>query len=162
MKGLLSEKKILTQEALRAFVLQARLKNKKVVFTNGCFDVLHYGHVDYLERARFLGDCLVIGLNSDDSVRSLKGETRPVNDVYARARVLAALWFVDALTVFDAPTPYELIQSLTPDVLVKGGDYTPENVVGAELVTQAGGRVEILPFVEGYSSSALLQKINDV
>jgi D-beta-D-heptose 7-phosphate kinase/D-beta-D-heptose 1-phosphate adenosyltransferase len=129
-----------------------------VVFTNGCFDILHRGHVEYLARARALGDRLVVGLNSDRSVRALKGEGRPVNPVEDRAVVLAALASVDAVTIFDDDTPRDLIAALLPDVLVKGGDYREEDVVGRAEVLAAGGRVEIAPLLPGRSTTNLLSR----
>jgi D-beta-D-heptose 7-phosphate kinase/D-beta-D-heptose 1-phosphate adenosyltransferase len=135
-----------------------RPRDQMVVFTNGCFDVLHRGHVEYLHAARALGDVLVVGLNSDDSVRRLKGPSRPVNSVEDRSWVLGALAAVDAVTVFEQDTPAELIEGLLPDVLVKGGDYRADQVVGAAAVQAAGGRVVIAPLVPGRSTSAILRR----
>ena len=132
-----------------------------VVFTNGCFDILHAGHVSYLKQAAALGDVLIIGLNSDDSVRRLKGLDRPVNNVIDRAAVLGALECVDYITVFDEDTPYNLINMIKPDILVKGGDYKPEDVVGKDIVEAYGGRVEILPFVDGKSTTSIIRKIRE-
>lgn len=132
---------------------------QKIVFTNGCFDVLHYGHVHYLLQAKALGDILVIGLNSDDSVRRLKGPRRPINGENERALVLAALVCVDYVTLFEEDTPEELIKVVRPDVLVKGGDYTLDNIVGADFVTQNGGTVTTIPFVEGFSSTRIIEKL---
>jgi len=131
------------------------------VFTNGCFDLLHPGHIDYLERARALGDALVIGLNDDASVRSLKGPLRPINPLPDRIRMLAALGCVDLIVPFAEETPAKLIAALLPDVLVKGGDYSPDNIVGAREVRAHGGEVIVMPFIGGYSSSALIQRIVD-
>ena len=128
----------------------------KLVFTNGCFDILHRGHVEYLAKAADMGDVLVVGLNTDASVKRLKGEGRPVNDQEARALVLASLSFVDAVVLFDEDTPYELIKAIRPDVLVKGADYKPEEIVGYDIVTSYGGKVETVPLVEGYSTTSLL------
>lgn len=130
-----------------------------VVFTNGCFDILHPGHVDYLQRARALGACLVVGLNSDASVRRLKGPTRPVNDESSRALVLSALACVDFVVVFEEDTPYELIRDVAPDVLVKGGDWSVERIVGRDLVEGAGGRVLSIPLLAGYSTTAVIERI---
>ncbi len=130
----------------------------KVVFTNGCFDIIHLGHVDYLEKARSKGDKLVLGLNTDASVSKLKGPQRPINNEYARARVLAAMQFIDLIILFGEETPKELIAALTPDVLVKGSDYTIENIVGADHVLAHGGKVETIDFVEGYSTSGIIEK----
>jgi D-beta-D-heptose 7-phosphate kinase/D-beta-D-heptose 1-phosphate adenosyltransferase len=130
-----------------------------VVFTNGCFDLLHPGHVQYLHEARLLGDALVVGVNSDASVRRLKGSARPLVGERERAFVLAGLASVDAVTLFDEDTPRELIAALLPDVLVKGGDYRVEDVVGRHEVEGAGGRVQILPFLGGYSTTSLVERI---
>jgi len=138
---------------------QWRNENRRIVFTNGCFDLLHPGHIDYLQRARALGDALVIGLNDDASVRGLKGENRPVNCTEDRAYMLAALRCVDMVVPFCESTPLNLIKALKPDVLVKGGDYREENIVGAREVRDNGGEVVVMPFIEGFSSSALIQRI---
>ena len=132
---------------------------ERIVFTNGCFDLIHPGHLTYLEEARALGDRLVIGLNSDASVQRLKGPDRPVMDEQARARLLAALQFVDAVVMFEEDTPLELIRAVQPDVLVKGGDYRLEDIVGYDVVKGKGGQVLTIPFVEGYSSSAIIERI---
>jgi D-glycero-beta-D-manno-heptose 1-phosphate adenylyltransferase len=131
----------------------------KVVFTNGCFDLLHYGHIHYLAQAREQGDKLVIGLNSDASVRRLKGAGRPINSALTREFLLAALECVDLVVVFEQDTPLELIQLLSPDVLLKGGDYKPEDIVGASHVLARGGEVNALPYIEGHSTTAIEQKI---
>lgn len=137
-----------------------QLHHQKIVFTNGCFDVLHYGHVHYLAQARQMGDLLVVGLNSDASVRRLKGEGRPVNSEQARAYVLAALEMVDYVCLFEEDTPYELIAAVQPDVLVKGGDYSVDNISGSNIVLKRNGKVCVLPFVEGFSSTSIIEKIN--
>ncbi|MBO4489529.1 MAG: D-glycero-beta-D-manno-heptose 1-phosphate adenylyltransferase [Bacteroidales bacterium] len=134
------------------------LHQRKIVFTNGCFDVLHYGHVHYLAQAKELGDILVVGLNSDASVRRLKGEGRPVNPEHARAYVLAALEMVDYVCLFEEDTPYNLIAAVQPDVLVKGGDYVIDNIVGGDIVKKRNGEVVVLPFVEGFSSTMIIEK----
>ncbi|MBP1672495.1 MAG: rfaE bifunctional protein [Bacteroidetes bacterium] len=134
---------------------------QKVVFTNGCFDVLHVGHVQYLAQAKSLGDLLIIGINSDHSVKRLKGEDRPINPENARALVLAALQFVDYVVLFEEDTPYNLIAQIVPDFLVKGGDYQIKDIVGADVVQNHGGQVITIPFVEGYSSSNIIKKMND-
>lgn len=131
----------------------------KVVFTNGCFDILHYGHVDYLEKARNMGGKLVVGLNSDSSVSRFKGADRPIQDQNSRARILASLQFVDLVVLFDEDTPKELISELIPNVLVKGSDYLAENIVGAEVVKNSGGEVKTIEFVPGYSTSRIIEKI---
>lgn len=138
-----------------------RAKDRKVVFTNGCFDILHVGHKRYLEEARTLGDLLVVGVNSDDSVRRLKGPQRPVNTERDRVEMLTALDCVDYVIVFEDDTPYELIKRIKPQVLVKGGDYKPEDVVGKDIVESNGGEVVIIPLVEGKSTTAVIEKIKD-
>ena len=139
-----------------------RPRDRRVVFTNGCFDVLHPGHVEHLAQAKALGDVLVVGLNSDASVRRLKGAGRPLVAEADRAAVLAALRSVDAVTLFDEDTPLELISTLLPDVLVKGGDYDLDGIVGREAVEEAGGEVRVLPFVEGYSTTGILGRSKDM
>ena len=136
-------------------------RERRLVFTNGCFELLHRGHVEYLAQARALGDVLVVGLNSDASVRRLKGEGRPLAAEADRAAVVAALRCVDAVTVFDEDTPLELISTLLPDVLVKGGDYHLDDIVGREVVEEAGGEVRVLPFVVGYSTTKILDRLKD-
>ena len=136
-----------------------KLHQQKIVFTNGCFDVLHFGHVHYLMEANALGDILVVGLNSDDSVRRLKGPSRPINGEKERAFVLAALSCVDYVVVFEEDTPKELIETVRPDVLVKGGDYALDQIVGADYVTRNGGTVTTLPFVEGFSSTRIIEQL---
>ena len=136
-----------------------RLLDKKLVFTNGCFDLLHLGHIDYLSKAADLGDKLIIGMNSDASTSSLKGPGRPITDETSRSTLLAALSFVDAVILFDEPTPLELIKWVQPDVLVKGADYTIDQIVGADLVLNAGGEVKTIEFLQGYSTSLIEKKI---
>jgi rfaE bifunctional protein nucleotidyltransferase chain/domain len=139
-----------------------RPRERRVVFTNGCFDLLHPGHVTYLAEARALGDALVVGVNTDVSVRRLaKAEDRPLVGENARALVVAGLESVDAVCLFDEDTPAALIEALVPDVLVKGGDYALDQVVGREVVEAAGGRVELIPFVEGYSTTHLVRRIRE-
>ncbi|MCX7606187.1 MAG: D-glycero-beta-D-manno-heptose 1-phosphate adenylyltransferase [Bacteroidia bacterium] len=153
-----TRQKILSWEELDRWVAYWRFLEQRIVFTNGCFDLLHLGHVSYLEEASRLGDILFVGLNSDASVRRLKGVGRPIQTQEARARLLAALEFVDAVLVFDEDTPERLIQRITPDVLVKGGDYTRDRVVGREWVETHGGEVVILPLLEGYSTTDLIRR----
>ncbi|HBX52149.1 MAG: D-beta-D-heptose 1-phosphate adenosyltransferase [Bacteroidetes bacterium RIFOXYA12_FULL_35_11] len=154
------QKKIFTKENLNPLLAFWKFKCKKIVFTNGCFDILHRGHIEYLAKASDLGQVLIIGLNSDASVKRLKGENRPIQDEYSRALQLASLLFVDAVVIFEEDTPYKLIQQVEPDILVKGGDYRPESIVGYDLVTAKGGKVETINFVDGYSTSSILKKIN--
>lgn len=143
-------------------ILLQDLKNlgHKIVFTNGCFDILHLGHITYLEQAKAKGDILVVGLNSDASVKRLKGLKRPIKDEESRASILAALSSVDMVIVFEEDTPFDLISTVVPDVLVKGGDYKKEDIVGSDFVESNGGKVEIIPFLEGHSSTDLINKLN--
>lgn len=136
-------------------------KSQKVVFTNGCFDILHLGHVDYLEKAANLGNKLVVGLNTDASVSRIKGPTRPITDQISRSRVMASLGFVDLVVFFDDETPLKLINLLKPDVLVKGNDYAIENIVGAKEVLAQGGEVKTVDLVAGYSTSLIALKIKN-
>jgi rfaE bifunctional protein nucleotidyltransferase chain/domain len=151
--------KIYSTEKAVIKTAQWKKAGERVVFTNGCFDLIHFGHLQYLEKARSLGDRLVIGLNSDDSVSRLKGKHRPIKDQKTRAALMASLFFVDMVVLFEEDTPFELIQQLLPDILVKGGDYTIENIVGADIVLNNGGEVKTLAFVPGYSTSAYEEKI---
>jgi D-beta-D-heptose 7-phosphate kinase/D-beta-D-heptose 1-phosphate adenosyltransferase len=151
--------KIKTREELSKIIGEMKMKGKKIIFTNGCFDLLHIGHVRYLEEARSLGDLLVVGVNSDGSVRGLKGPSRPILPQEERAEILSGLGCIDYVTIFDEPTPLNLISLLHPDVLVKGGDWTKEATVGWETVERTGGEVVILPFVEGSSTSHLIETI---
>jgi len=151
--------KILGLVELQKVVSRARGQGKKVVFTNGCFDILHVGHIQLLQRCRKLGDLLVVGLNDDASVRRLKGENRPLIGQADRAHVMAALDAVDYVTLFSEPTPMALIEALRPDVLVKGGDYALDEVVGRDFVESYGGHVEIVPLVEGFSTSDIVRRI---
>jgi D-glycero-beta-D-manno-heptose 1-phosphate adenylyltransferase len=155
----LLQSKITSKSELESQLKSWRSHDQKIVFTNGCFDLLHLGHVDYLAKARDLGDRLIIGLNTDASVQELKGPSRPVKDELSRAHILAAMQFVDAVIFFEEETPIDLISWLNPDVLVKGGDYTIEGIVGYEIVLANGGEVQTIAFVEGYSSSKLIDKI---
>lgn len=151
--------KIWTNEAIGERLADWKTNGDKIVFTNGCFDILHSGHLDYLERAGKLGNRLIIGLNSDASVSRLKGPERPINALGDRARMLASLMFVDAVIPFEEDTPYSLISQVMPDVLVKGGDYLAESIVGADIVTANGGHVEVLPFIAGFSTTSIIDKI---
>ena len=151
--------KIRSRKAAAAKVAEWKAKGEKIVFTNGCFDIIHLGHVDYLERARDMGSRLVVGLNTDNSVGRFKGPGRPVQNEDSRARVLASFQFVDLVVPFDEDTPLELISALLPNILVKGSDYLAENIVGADVVKKAGGEVKTVDFVPGYSTSRLVEKI---
>lgn len=151
--------KILEGEGLEKWLDECRKNGKKIVFTNGCFDILHRGHVEYLSKAAAFGDVMVVGLNTDASVKRLKGPSRPVNDEYARAFVLAGLEFVSAVVLFDEDTPYNLIKKVQPDFLVKGSDYKPENIVGYDIVTAKGGKVVTVDLVEGFSTTKTIEKM---
>lgn len=151
--------KILNQSTLPATLTRWRLFDQKIVFTNGCFDLLHYGHLHYLAAAKALGTKLIIGINSANSVKKLKGAHRPINDDLTRYHLLAALSFVDGVIEFEEDTPYQLIKIIQPDILVKGGDWQPEQIVGADLVLANGGVVKSLPFIAGYSTTNIEAKI---
>lgn len=153
-----TSQKILSQDALAEQVKNWQAQGKKVVFTNGCFDIVHLGHIDYLEKARALGEKLVVGINTDASVKRLKGESRPILNEYARCRMIAALAFVDAVCLFDEDTPKSLIEKIFPDILTKGSDYTLENIVGADFVMAYGGEVKTIDLVEGFSTTKILDK----
>jgi rfaE bifunctional protein nucleotidyltransferase chain/domain len=154
-----TKNKIFDRAVLGNRLAMWRFLNNKIVFTNGCFDILHRGHIEYLSQARDKGSVLIIGLNSDTSVRRIKGEGRPVQDEMSRALVLASLRFVDAVVLFDEDMPYELINLVQPDVLVKGADYAEDAIVGADIVKANGGEVVTIPLVEGYSTSEILKKV---
>jgi rfaE bifunctional protein nucleotidyltransferase chain/domain len=151
--------KIVGRQRLTELLADWSRNHKKIVFTNGCFDLLHLGHVDYLSKAADLGDILVIGLNSDQSVRRIKGNSRPITDEKSRSVLLAAMEFVSAVVIFDEDTPYELIRMVNPDILVKGSDYKPEDVVGHDIVEAKGGKVITIDFLDGYSTSSIEKKI---
>lgn len=150
---------LISKDTLGKIVLEAKLQGKRIVFTNGCFDIIHSGHIYYLTEAKKYGDLLIIGLNTDDSVSRLKGPSRPINRQHDRATVLAALKPVDYVCFFDEDTPMELIKFLNPDVLVKGADYKEEEVVGADFVKSQGGEVVLIPFVEGKSTTNIINKM---
>ncbi|MBN1793756.1 MAG: D-glycero-beta-D-manno-heptose 1-phosphate adenylyltransferase [Candidatus Omnitrophica bacterium] len=154
------QKKIKTIDQIKQLAETFRSQKKRIVFTNGCFDLLHLGHVRYLTEAKDKGDVLIVGVNSDQSVKRLKGQNRPITPQDARCEVLAALTCIDYLTIFDDDTPLELIEMIHPDVLVKGGDWLPENIVGSEHVSSYGGRVITIPYLQGFSSSEIIKKIN--
>jgi len=156
--NLLSGEMLSLHEAILRFGREKR-NGRRVVFTNGCFDLLHPGHIETLEKARGLGDVLIVGVNSDRGVREMKGAGRPIVPECERAEVLAALDCVDAVVIFDEPTPRELVAALLPDVLVKGGDWAGDQIIGREEVEAAGGRVVSIPIVAGYSTSAMVEKV---
>ena len=154
--------KILDLQELTQQVNKWKSELQKVVFTNGCFDIMHLGHIDYLEKARNLGNKLVVGLNTDKSVQGLKGTERPIVPEYARARMLASLQFVDAVILFDDETPYNLIKTILPDILVKGNDYTLETIIGADVVMENNGKVEFITLVDGFSTTKIINKIKSL
>lgn len=156
-----SEKIVSTEEA-KKIVEKWKSEGKKIVFTNGCFDIVHLGHVDYLEKARNLGDKMVLGLNTDASVSRNKGPERPIVNEVSRSRVMASLSFVDLVVFFDEETPLGLIKSLLPDILVKGNDYLAENIVGSDVVWANGGKVETIELVKGYSTTNIVNKIKSL
>lgn len=155
------ENKILDEERLSLWLDDCRKNNKSIVFSNGCFDIIHRGHIEYLAKASDLGDKFIIGLNTDASIKRLKGPSRPINNQDARAVVLAALQFVDAVVLFDEDTPYNLIKAVQPDILVKGNDYKPEDIVGYDIVTAKGGVVTTIELVEGYSTTNTIAKMKN-
>lgn len=152
--------KIYTVGSIKGHLSVWRFKNQKVVFTNGCFDILHLGHIDYLSKAADLGDKLIVGINSDDSVKRLgKSPSRPIQQECARAMLIAALHFIDAVIIFGEDTPYDLIKIIQPDILVKGSDWKKENIVGADIVTAKEGLVTTIEYIPGYSTTAIEEKI---
>lgn len=152
------QSKILTKEQLKPILNVLKFQGKKIVFSNGCFDILHRGHIEYLAKAASLGNKMVIGLNTDASVRRIKGENRPVQDEISRAQVMAALHFVDFVVLFDEDTPFELINFLKPDILVKGSDYKEDEIVGADIVKKNGGKVHTIDLVAGYSTTSIIER----
>jgi rfaE bifunctional protein nucleotidyltransferase chain/domain len=153
------QNKILSSESLDETLTSWRRNKQKIVFTNGCFDILHRGHVEYLAKAASFGDVMLMGLNSDSSVRSIKGPERPVQDERTRSLVLASLEFVAGVVIFEGNTPYELIKKVQPDFLVKGADYKTENIVGYDIVMAKGGAVKTIELVEGYSTTGIINKL---
>ncbi|MCC6252496.1 MAG: D-glycero-beta-D-manno-heptose 1-phosphate adenylyltransferase [Bacteroidia bacterium] len=151
--------KIVDSTALSRIIENYRLKNQSIVFTNGCFDLLHQGHVTYLAQAASYGNRLIVGINSDSSVKKLKGSHRPIQDQDSRCLIMASMHVVSAVIIFDEDTPLELIKLIKPDYLVKGGDWTPDKIVGAKEVSEYGGQIISIPFVEGFSTTAIESKI---
>lgn len=156
---MLKNEKIISREQARQMTRRLQAEGRKVVFTNGCFDILHVGHIELLEAARRLGDVLIVGINSDASVRRLKGPHRPVTGETDRARILAALAVVDFVVVFGEDTPQELIGEIIPDILVKGGDYNLDTIIGRDIVESHGGQIVVFPLVQGKSTSDLINKL---
>ncbi|GAP45232.1 cytidyltransferase-like domain [Lentimicrobium saccharophilum] len=155
------QQKILRQPDLDRMLAYWRFRDQKIVFTNGCFDIIHLGHIDYLAKAAALGNKLIIGLNTDASTRRLKGPHRPINDENARAMIMASFSFVDAVVLFDEDTPYDLIRTIQPDILVKGADYRAEDIVGYDIVKSKGGSVVTLEYLPGYSTSLIEKRIRE-
>jgi rfaE bifunctional protein nucleotidyltransferase chain/domain len=153
------QNKIIDKDALSKLVANYQLKNQKIVFTNGCFDLLHQGHVTYLAQAASLGNRLIVGINSDNSVQKLKGIHRPIQDEKSRTLIMASMHVISAVIVFDEDTPLELIKIIKPDFLVKGGDWEPAKIVGSDIVQSYGGQVISIPFIDGYSTTAIETKI---
>lgn len=156
----LIKSKIQTKDEINPLLSYWQFKDKKVVFTNGCFDILHRGHVEYLAKAASLGDIMILGLNTDASIRRLKGEGRPIQDESSRALIIAALQFIDHVIMFDEDTPYELIKFIRPDILVKGSDYKVEDIVGYDIVKAKGGKIHTIDFVEGHSTTNIINTLN--
>ena len=153
----MSKSKIKNKPSLKKALTRLKRNRKKIVFTNGCFDILHRGHVELLEKARRLGDILIVAINTDASVKKIKGPRRPVNNLSDRAKVLAALEVVDYVTWFPEPTPSKIIKALRPDVLVKGGDWKHSEIVGKTFLASYGGKVKTIPYVKGYSTTSILR-----
>ena len=153
------QNKILSLNELLKVLVNDKKEGKKIVFTNGCFDILHRGHIEYLAQAADLADLMIIGLNTDNSVSRLKGEDRPLQDETSRAISMAALQYVDYVVLFDEETPYDLIKSIRPDVLVKGSDYKIEDIVGYDILQKYGGKIKTIDFVDGYSTTKIVDKI---
>ena len=153
--------KILDKERLLVKLTDWKEENKKIVFTNGCFDLIHLGHIEVIARSADLGDILIIGVNTDNSIKRLKGSNRPIIKEISRAKQLAALEFVDAVVFFDQDTPIDLIKMINPNIITKGGDYNTDQVIGNDIVTQNYGEVVIIPLTQGYSTTSILEKIKD-
>jgi rfaE bifunctional protein nucleotidyltransferase chain/domain len=154
--------KIVTKEKLASILHVWRFKEEQIVFTNGCFDILHRGHIDYLSKARDLGTKLIVGLNTDESIKQLnKGTERPIQNEQTRAEIIASLFFVDAVILFNEPTPLEIIKFIKPHILVKGSDYKPNQVVGKQEVEQLGGKLILIDFLPGYSTTSIISKIKN-
>ncbi|WP_282016328.1 D-glycero-beta-D-manno-heptose 1-phosphate adenylyltransferase [Marinifilum flexuosum] len=156
---LIKDKIIFKKEDAFNLLQTWRFKDEKIVFSNGCFDIVHRGHLEYLASAASMGNKMIIGLNTDSSTQRLKGPTRPINDEYSRALLLASLGFVDMVILFEEDTPYNLIDFIQPDVLVKGSDYKAEDIVGYDIVKAKGGEIKTLDFIEGFSSTGIIKKI---
>lgn len=160
--SLLQSKILNNKEELERWLAYLRFKDKKIVFTNGCFDILHQGHIDYLAKAASLGDVLIVGLNTDSSVQRIKGDDRPLQSEKSRAMILAALQFVNTVVLFDEDTPYNLIKTVQPDFLVKGSDYKADEIVGYDVVSAKGGEVVTIDFLEGHSTTGIVNRIKNL
>jgi len=152
-------KKLVTLKTLKSCLKNLKKRGKKIVFTNGCFDILHFGHVAYLKKCRALGDILVVGLNSDSSVKKIKGKTRPVNRQIERGAVLSALQFVDYVVIFTEKTPENLIRAISPSILAKGGDWRKKDIVGNSFVKKSGGKTVVIPYIKGFSTTRILERL---
>ena len=153
--------KLKTWDEITNIINKLKSENRKIVFTNGCFDILHSGHVQYLSEAKELGDILILGLNSDSSVKRLKGNDRPINNEKERAVVLSALYSISYIVIFEDDTPYNLINHIKPDILVKGGDWKPENIVGSDIVSSYNGEVKSLSYIDGKSTTDIINKLKE-
>ncbi len=153
---------ILNHNKLKTIVQNLKNSGKKIVFTNGCFDLIHRGHIEYLKKAKKLGDILIIGINSDESVKRIKGSKRPIISEKDRAEILASFFFVDYVTIFNEDTPFNLISKIVPDILVKGGDWERDKIVGKEIVEANGGEVVVIEYLKGYSTSSIIEKIKNL
>ena len=153
--------KLKSFEEIKAIVNQARKNGKRVAFTNGCFDLLHRGHVHVLRQAKACGDLLIVGINSDESVKQIKGPARPVLPEWDRCELLSAMEMVDFVTLFNEPNPHDLISAVRPDVLVKGGDWNAEKIIGADVVEETGGRVVVVPYIKGFSTTEIIERIKN-
>jgi D-glycero-beta-D-manno-heptose 1-phosphate adenylyltransferase len=154
--------KIVTIDNIKQRITEARANKKQIIFTNGCFDIIHPGHIEYLSKASDYGDIFILGLNTDNSIRKLKGSDRPILNQHSRAIILASMFFLDYIVLFDEETPYNIIQSIQPDILVKGGDYKAENIVGYDIVTKKGGKVITIPLTEGFSTTNIIKKMKEI
>ena len=155
-------KKIYSRVDLEKMIDNWKQNNNKIVFTNGCFDIVHRGHIDVLSKIADLGDKIIVGINSDKSINKIKGEKRPIIDQFSRSLLLASIGFIDAVVIFDNDTPLELIESINPDILAKGGDYKVEEIVGHNTVIKNGGRVITIPLVKGFSTTNIVNYINEI
>ena len=155
-------KKIVSRNKLRTISAKLKRKNKTIVFTNGCFDILHRGHIEYLNKAKSFGDILVVGLNSDTSVRRIKGRKRPINKQSDRAKVLSILESINFISIFNEDTPFDLIKYVKPDILIKGADWKKEDIVGKDIVESYGGEVRTIKYLKGYSTTEILKKIKEL